>query len=308
MKIVVLDGYTVNPGDLSWSAFESLGELTVYDRTAPELVLERAAGAEAVLTNKTVLSAATLAALPDLRYIGVLATGMNVIDLDAAKDRGVAVTNVPAYGSSSVAQMVFALLLELTNQTSLHNQAVHDGAWVASEDFSFTRAPLIELDGLTLGVVGLGAIGQVVARMGLAFGMTVMGNSQTPKNLPGITDADLDTIFTKADVITLHCPLTPETEQLINADRLKQMKSNAFLINTGRGPLVDEVVLARALNEGDIAGAGLDVLSVEPPNPDNPLLNAKNCVITPHIAWATRAARARLLNIAAEHLATFANV
>ncbi|MBF0244898.1 MAG: D-2-hydroxyacid dehydrogenase, partial [Planctomycetes bacterium] len=288
MKIVVLDGATANPGDLSWAGLESQGELTVYDRTPPEAVLERAAGAEVLLTNKTVLKKETLAALPKLRYIGVLATGTNVIDLAAANAQNIVVTNVPAYSTMSVAQQVFALLLELTNRVGRHDTAVHEGAWVRSEDFCFTRSPLIELDGLTLGIVGLGTIGRAVAGIGAAFGMTVIASSRSSRSIPGIAMVDRDTLFAEADVVSLHCPLTEETRGMINQTSLDLMKSTAFLINTGRGPLVDEPALAGALKDGVIAGAGLDVLSAEPPAAVNPLLNAPNCVITPHIAWATR--------------------
>ncbi len=313
MRIVVLDGYTANPGDLDWQAFSALGELTVHDRTPPGQVVARAAGAEAILTNKTKLDATALKALPQLRYVGVLATGVNVVDLQAARAQGVAVTNVPAYGTASVAQATIALLMELANRVGRHDHAVHAGEWVASEDFCFTRARLTELDGLTLGIVGLGAIGQAVARVAQAFGMRVVAASSGRSSAPsrptdsaGIERVPLDELFATADVISLHCPLTPENAGLVNAERLAKMKPTAFLLNTGRGGLIDEAALAAALRAGQLAGAGLDVLSSEPPAADNPLLSAPNCIITPHLAWATQAARRRLLATAAENLRAFA--
>lgn len=299
MNIVVLDGFTMNPGDLEWRALSALGELTVYDRTPAERVAERAAGAEVVLTNKTPLGAGAFQALPQLRFVGVLATGYNVVDLAAARARGIAVSNVPAYSTRSVQQMTFALLLELTQKCGAHDRAVKAGAWSACEDFMFQFGPLVELDGLTLGVVGYGTIGRAVAQTALSFGMRVAAASRTrPEALPaGVAWADLETLFRESDVVTLHCPLTPETERIIGERTLSWMKPTALLINTGRGGLVDEAALARALNEGRLAGAGLDVLSAEPPAPSNPLLTARNCVITPHCAWATRAARQRLLDV-----------
>jgi glycerate dehydrogenase len=305
MKIVVLDGFTLNPGDLSWSDLESLGECRLYERTPLDLVVERADGAEVVLTNKTVIDAKTMGALPSLRYIGVLATGTNVVDLEEAARRGIIVTNIPAYSTPSVAQQVFALLLELTNHVALHDDAVHSGDWVNCDDFSFTRSPLVELHGLTLGIVGLGGIGQATAAIGLAFGMNVIAANRSKREMAGVAMVDLDTLFSEADVISLHCPLTPETENLINTQRLAQMKTSAFLINTGRGPLIDEAALATALADGVIAGAGLDVLSTEPPAASNPLLDAPNCVITPHIAWASKAARMRLMNTAVGNVTAF---
>ncbi|MHC4887312.1 MAG: D-2-hydroxyacid dehydrogenase [Planctomycetota bacterium] len=305
MKIVVLDGVTLNPGDLSWSGLESLGSCTVHDRTPADQVVERVGDAEVVLTNKTVISDETLGSLPNLKYIGVLATGTNVVDLEEASRHGVVVTNIPAYSTPSVAQQVFALLLELANQVSLHDRAVHDGDWVSCEDFCFTRAPLVELQGLTLGIVGLGGIGQATAAIGAAFGMRVIAANRSQKDVEGVTQVDLDTLFRESDVISLHCPLTSETESLINAERLEGMKKTAFLINTGRGPLIDDAALAQALADGTIAGAGLDVLSSEPPAADNPLLSAPNCVITPHIAWASKAARTRLMEIAVGNVKAF---
>lgn len=303
MKLVVLDGYTANPGDLSWTDFEAFGELSVYERTPVSSTVERANGAEIVLTNKTLLDATVIAALPDLRYIGVLATGYNVVDVAAARERSIAVANVPAYGTENVAQAVFALILELTNRTGHHAQTVREGRWSRHVDWCYWDYPLTELCGRTLGIVGYGRIGAAVARIAKAFGMKVIAARRQP--VAGDAEAsmvDLDTLFREADVVSLHCPLTPETKHLVNAERLVQMKRTALLINTARGPLIDEPALAAALDREEIAGAGLDVLSVEPPPPGNPLLQAKNCLITPHIAWATREARARLLKIAADNV------
>ena len=308
MNIVVLDGYTLNPGDLSWDALKQLGSCTIHDRTAPELVLERAREAEAILTNKVVLNRETILALPRLKYIGVLATGYNVVDAAAAQECGIPVANVPDYGTPSVAQHTFALLLELTQRTGPHAQTVRDGRWVASADFCYWDSPLVELHGLTFGVIGFGKIGQAVARLAEAFGMKVLVHSRRrPVDLPASCEwVELDALLTRSDVVSLHCPLTPETKQFINAQRLALMKPTAFLLNTSRGPLLDESTVAAALNANRIAGAGLDVLSVEPPSAHNPLLTAKNCLITPHIAWASRAARARLMDIAVENIRAFA--
>jgi glycerate dehydrogenase len=296
---------------LSWGELEKLGDFQAYDRTPADQVLTRAAGAQVVLTNKTVLTADTLTALVDLRYVGVLATGYNVVDVQAARKRGITVANVPGYSTASVAQMVFALLLEMTNQVGHHARMVRDGCWSASPDFAFWDRPLTELDGLTLGVVGFGAIGRRVAVLARAFGMTVLVHTRHPEKYQGTREAgevefiDLDTLFTRSDVVSLHCPLTAETERMVNVSRLARMKSGAWLINTGRGPLVDEAALADALNCGSLAGAGLDVLSCEPPPLTNPLLRAENCVITPHIAWATRAARQRLMSVTAANVRDF---
>lgn len=316
-KIVVLDGHTLNPGDLSWEPIEALGDVTVYPRSTPSETVERAGDAEVVFTNKAVLNAETLGQLSKLQYVGVLATGVNVVDLDAAKARGVTVTNVPGYSSASVAQHVFALVLAITNRIAEHDRAVHEGQWVSCEDFSFTVSPLMELDGKTLGIVGLGDIGQRVARIGAALGMRVVtptrpgkptGATTTDDGTP-VERIDMEAVFAEADVLTLHCPLTDDTKHLVSADRLARMKSSALLINTGRGPLVDEDALASALEAGveagGIAGAGLDVLSSEPPEDANPLLRCRNCVITPHVAWATREARRRLMGIAAANLGAF---
>jgi glycerate dehydrogenase len=307
MKITVLDGHTLNPGDLDWRGLRSLADCTVFNRTLPEQLVQRAAGSEIVLTNKVVLGEAEMAALPELRCIGVLATGVNVVDLDAARQRSIVVTNVPAYSTSSVAQQVFALLLELTRGAGRHSRLVHEGHWAASPDFAFWDSPQIELAGLSIGLVGFGAIGQAVARVAQAFDMRVMVHTRTPdpQGWPGVDFVSLDDLFSQADILSLHCPLTEETSPLVNAGRLTTMKPSAFLINTGRGPLVDEAALAEALHAGRLAGAGLDVLSKEPPSADNPLLTAPNCLITPHIAWATRAARQRLMDTVVANVAAF---
>ena len=307
MRIVVLDGYTLNPGDLTWENLQALGDTEIHDRSAPEEVLPRAANAEVVLVNKVVLSAETIKALPDLKYIGVLATGFNCVDTDAASARSIPVCNVPTYGTNSVAQMTFAHILEFTQNVGHHDRTVRDeGRWAASSDFCYWDFPLIELEHQTLGIVGLGRIGLAVARLGLAFGMKVLAYSPSSKTpVDGITMASLDDLFEQSDVISLHCPLTPESENLVNAQRLASMKSTSHLVNTSRGPLIDSEALAVALNSGQIAGAGLDVLEVEPPPKEHPLYSAKNCRITPHIAWATQAARQRLLATAVENVKTF---
>lgn len=307
MNIVVLDGYAANPGDLCWDELQALGECTIYDRTAPAEVLERAAGAEILLTNKTVLTAEHMAALPELKYIGVLATGYNIVDTTAAKERGIIVTNIPAYSTDSVAQMVFAHILNITQQVQHHSEEVHRGRWTASKDFCFWDTPLIELREKKLGIVGLGHTGFTTARIAIGFGMEVHAyTSKSPFQLPPeIKKTELDELFANCDIISLHCPLTDSTRELVNAARLKQMKPNAILINTGRGPLVNEQDLADALNNGTIFAAGLDVLSQEPPRADNPLLTARNCYITPHIAWASAAARERLMQIMLDNIKAF---
>ncbi len=300
LKLVVLDGYTLNPGDLDWDELEEIGEVRIYDRTPDELIIERSADARILLTNKTVLDAATLARLPRLRYVGVLATGCNVIDIQAAKKRGITVTNVPAYGIDSVAQMCFAHILNLTNRVGDHAAGVRSGRWCSAEDFCYWEHPQSELAGKTLSIIGYGDIGRVVAGLALAFGMKVMIHTRTsPARLPeGVIQVDIDRAFSEADILTLHCPLTEQTEKIVNGERLSRMKNGALLINAARGPLLDEDAVAEALNSGKLGGAGLDVLSVEPPRETNPLLAARNCFITPHIAWATREARARLMSIA----------
>ena len=309
MKIIVLDGYGLNPGDLNWEGFETLGELTVYDRTLPSELMERAAGAEVLITNKTLITAENMADLPELKYIGVLATGYNVVDIDAAKDRGIVVTNIPAYSTASVAQMVFAHILNITQRVGYYADENKQGRWTKNADFCYWDTQLVELQGKKMGIVGFGNIGQATAGIAQAFGMEVCVYSSKPQFvLPsGIKKMDLDELFMECDVISLHCPLTPDTKEMVNADRLSKMKSNAILINTGRGPLINEQDLADALNEGRIAAAGLDVLSVEPSVEGNPLLTARNCFITPHIAWATLEARSRLMEIAVQNLKSYLN-
>ena len=306
-QIVVLDGHTLNPGDLDWNALMALGETCIYDRSSPDEVVSRASGAAFVVTNKTVIDRAAIEALPDLSYIGVLATGYNVVDVAAAKSRGIIVTNVPNYGTMSVAQTVFAHLLSLAHHVERHANLVRLGAWSACPDFCFWDAPLLELYGLTMGLVGLGRIGRAVARIADAYGMKVIAATRTKvtENVSSVELTDLDSVFSRGDVVSLHCPLTNETNELVNARRIALMKPTSLLINTSRGLLIKESDLADALNGGRIAGAGLDVLSTEPPRLDNPLLTARNCLITPHYAWATRAARQRLLNVAIENLASF---
>ncbi len=307
-KIVVLDGYSLNPGDLDWSGLARLGQLEVYQRTKPAEIVKRAQGAQIVLTNKTPLNAATLDQLPHLAYIGVLATGYNVVDTRAAAARGIAVTNIPSYGTASVAQHTFALLLELCLHVQLHASAVQAGEWTASQDFSFWKTPLLELAGQTMAIIGLGRIGQQVARIAASFGMQVLAydkNKADPPFVDGFAWTELADLWPKADVISLHCPLLPETAGLINQASISQMKRSAILLNTSRGGLIVEQDLADALNCGRIAAAGLDVLSVEPPPVTNPLLTAKNCLITPHIAWASQAARERLLATAVANLQAY---
>lgn len=309
MKIVILDGYTANPDDLSWDELKEFGELSVYDRTTPEQLLSRAEGAEILLTNKVIIDAKAMNALPQLHYIGVLATGYNVVDIEEAHRRGIVVTNIPAYSTMSVAQMVMAHLLNITNQVALHAEAVRKGEWQQSPDFSFTKASLIELDGLTLGIVGLGNIGKQVARMAQALGMQVMAvSSKTEEELSqmGIRKAkDYGQLFREADVVSLHCPLTDETRHLVNRERLALMKNTAILINTGRGPLLDEQAVADALANNRIYAVGIDVLTEEPPRKGSPLIAAPRCYITPHIAWASAAARRRLIDIATNNVAAF---
>ena len=309
MKIVILDGHTANPGDLSWDGLREYGELEVYDRTAPAELLSRAEGAEVILTNKVIIDAKTMAALPCLRYIGVLATGYNVVDIAEAHRRGIVVTNIPAYSTMSVAQMVMAHLLNITNQVALHAECVRKGEWQQCPDFSFTKSPLIELDGLTLGIVGLGNTGSATARMAQAMGMQVMAvSSKTEEMLRplGIRKASgYEQLFSEADVVSLHCPLTDETRHLVNRERLALMKPTAILINTGRGPLLDEQAVADALTEGRLYAVGVDVLTEEPPRKGSPLITAPRCYITPHIAWASAAARRRLVSIATSNVAAF---
>lgn len=304
MEIRVLDGYCLNPGDLSWEEMGRLGNLVVYDRTSPAELLERAKDAEVLIANKTLITAENMAALPKLKYIGVLATGYNVVDIEAAKERGIIVTNIPAYSTDSVAQMVFAHLLNITQRVSYYAEKNRQGVWSANADFCYWDSCLMELSGKWMGIVGFGNIGQATARIASAFGMNVgVYTSKNQAELPeGFKKMELDELFKTCDVVSLHCPLTSTTKEMVNATRLKSMKPTAILINTGRGPLINEQDLADALNTGVIAAAGLDVLSTEPPTSDNPLLMARNCFITPHIAWATKEARSRLMQIAVANL------
>lgn len=310
-RIVYLDAHALNPGDLSYAGLEALGACTFYDYYDPaikEQTVARAKDAEIILTNKTPLDADTIAQLPRLKYIGVSATGYNIVDVEAANKRGIRVTNVPAYGTQSVAQAVFSLILEMANNTGFYNGAVRAGEWEKSRAFCLynTDRPVVELAGCTLGLIGFGNIGAAVAQIATAFGMEVLVYVRTPRTLPPHVHAlPLDAVLAQSDVVSLHCPLTPETQNLINATRIARMKRGAWLINTARGGLVDEQALADALNNGTLGAAGLDVLSVEPPMPANPLLKAKNCLITPHIAWASKAARQRLLNIMIENVQAY---
>lgn len=308
LKIVVLDGYTLNPGDLDWSGIEAFGDTRVYEHTPEDLVVERAQGAEIIFTNKTPLTAETMDRLEGLRYIGVLATGYNVVDVKGASDRGIVVTNIPTYGTHSVAQMVFAHILELCRHVQIHSDAVRNGEWSNCRDFCFWKTPQVELYGKTIGIVGFGNIGRQVGKIADAMGMKVIAYDKIANNPPdfeGFRWVNLEELFKESDVISLHCPLFPETKGMVNKNTLSLMKKTAFLINTSRGGLVVDQDLADALNDGQIAGAGLDVVSIEPPAEDNPLLKAKNCLITPHIAWATKEARQRLMDIAVNNLKCF---
>jgi len=308
MKIVVLDGHTLNPGDLSWADLATLGEFSVYDRTPDALVAARSAGAEILLTNKTLITAETISQLPELKYIGVLATGYNVVDLGAAAAKNVVVTNVPTYGTASVAQMTIAMILTLCHRVRAHSDAVHAGQWTRSVDFCFWNYPLTELAGKTIGIIGFGRIGRRVGKIAAAMGMHVLAADKVKIDEPECDHfqwASVPDVLSRSDVVTLHCPLHADTEGLINRNTLAMMKPSAFLINTSRGPLVVERDLADALNDDRLAGAAVDVLSTEPPSPDNPLLKAKNCLITPHIAWATRQARTRLLDTAVANVRAF---
>ena len=303
MKIVVLDGYALNPGDLSWDELKSLGEVEVYDRTPDNMITERAADAEIILTNKNLMMANVIEKLPRLKYIGVLATGYNVVDTEAAKRRGIIVTNVPAYSTASVAQHTFALILEFYNYPGKFSDEVREGRWSRNLDFCYWDKQLIELAGKTIGIVGFGRIGKAVARVAEALEMNVIVSEVT--DVEGYENYPLDELLKRSDIVTLHCPLTPETKGIINRGRLRLMKPSALLVNCARGQLIVEQDLADALNEGRIAGAALDVLSEEPPSPDNPLLKAKNCIITPHVAWATLEARQRLMKIAVNNVRSF---
>lgn len=309
MKIVNLDGCTTNPGDLSWDGFKKLGDFTVYDRTAPEQVIERAKGANALIINKTVITREILEKLkPELEYVGLQSTGYNVIDCEAAKELGITVCNIPSYSTNAVAQLVFAFILQITNKVNLHSNAVFDGEWCSCPDFCFWKAPLSELAGKTIGIIGFGAIGQKVAKIAEAFDMNVLAYAPRPKDkgeLKTVEFVTLEKLLSNSDIITCHCPLTPETEGMINSKTISKMKKSAIFINTSRGPVVDEAALAYALNNDMIQAAGLDVLKEEPANKDNPLLKAKNCYITPHIAWAAKETRARLLGILEDNLKAY---
>lgn len=307
MKIVNLDGYTTNPGDQSWEWLSKYGDYTVYDRTNPEDIIDRAKDADILFINKSVITAEMLEKMPNLKYVGLQSTGYNVIDCKAARELGITVSNIPAYSTNAVAQLVFSFILQITNRVTMHSDAVHNGEWCACPDFCFWKAPLAELDGKTIGIVGFGSIGQRVSNIASAFGMRVLAFTPHPKpdEFTDIAFVDFETLLKESDIITCHCPLNAQTEGMINAAALAKMKKSAIFINTSRGPVVDEQALANALNNGDIQAAGLDVLKVEPPKADNPLLTAKNCYITPHIAWAAYETRARLLNILEENLKAF---
>ncbi|UYQ93715.1 D-2-hydroxyacid dehydrogenase [Chitinophaga horti] len=307
MQIVILDGKTLNPGDLSWAPLEELGEVKVYERTAEHEVAGRCKDADIILTNKAIVNEATINSLDKLKYIGVTATGFNIVDVQAAKRRNIIVTNVPAYGTASVAQLTFSLILEHCFNVGRHAISVREGEWAGSKDFSYWKAPLTELSGKTLGIIGLGQIGQAVARLGLAFGMQVIASHKHPERdkMVGVRFVDLETCFSEADFVSLHCPLNNDNKGFVNKELLARMKPSAFLVNTSRGPLINEADLADALNNNQIAGAGLDVLAQEPPAADNPLLKAKKCIITPHIAWATTEARRRLMSVVIDNVKAF---
>lgn len=302
IKIVVLDGHTENPGDLKWDGFEALGELTVYDRTPADKIIERISGAQAVYTNKTPITRDTINACPGLKYIGVLATGYNVVDVAAAKEKGIPVTNIPTYGTAAVAQFAFAMLLEICHHIGHHSEAVHEGRWTSNEDWCFWDYPLIELADKTMGIIGFGRIGQATGRIANAMGMRVIAYDNKPQESNKTEYVDIDTLFHESDVIALHCPLFPETQGIINKDSIMKMKDGVIILNNSRGPLIIEQDLADALNSGKVYAAGLDVLSAEPVKPDNPLLKAKNCFITPHISWAAKASRQRLMDAAVQNL------
>lgn len=308
MKIVVLDGYTLNPGDISWDGISELGDLKVHDRTPEDKIVERAGDAEIIFTNKTPLREGILKELPHLKYIGVLATGYNVVDIDYATAHGIAVANIPGYGTASVVQMTMALLLELCLHVQEHSDSVRKGDWAASPDFCYWKFPLVELAGKTMGIIGFGDIGSSVADVATAFGMNIIGSSRTQSDQSARKNfkwAEVPELLRESDVVSIHCPLLPETKGLINSESLRTMKPSSFLLNTSRGPIVVDQDLANALNNNIIAGAGIDVLSVEPPPVDSPLFRAKNCIITPHIAWATKEARSRLMDIAEKNLISF---
>ena len=305
MKITVLDGFAENPGDLSWEWLSEYGEYTVYDRTPAELIAERAAGCDILITNKTPLRRDLLKTLKNLKYIGLLSTGYNVVDWDYCKEKGIPVCNIPSYSTAAVAQLTFALMLEHTNAVAIHSNSVYSGEWAACKDFCYWKVPLTELQNKTLGIIGFGNIGKAVAKIALAFGMKVIASTNHPAPFDGVEFADKDTLLSQSDFVSLHCPLTDKTEGMVNADFLAKMKKSAMLINTSRGQVINEADLAAALKNGVIAAAGLDVLSVEPPKADNPLLGLDNCHITPHIAWAGYETRVRLMEICKDNLKAF---
>ncbi len=305
MKITVLDGFAENPGDLSWEWLGEYGDYTVYDRTPAELIEERVQGCDIVITNKTPLRRDLLKTLDNLKYIGLLSTGYNIVDWDYCKEAGIPVCNIPSYSTAAVAQLTFALILEHTNAVAVHSNSVHGGEWSACKDFCYWKTPLTELQNKTLGIIGFGSIGKAVAKIALAFGMNVVASTNHPAPFEGVEFADKDSLLAKSDFVSLHCPLTDRTEGMVNAEFLAKMKPSAMLINTSRGQVVNEADLAEALKNGTIAAAGLDVLSVEPPKADNPLFGLKNCYITPHIAWAGYETRVRLMEICKENLKAF---
>ena len=307
MKITVLDGYTENPGDLSWDWLKDCGDCTIYDRTPPELIAERCAGCDIIITNKTPLRRPLLETLPNLKYVGLLSTGFNIVDWEYCKEKRIPVCNIPSYSTNAVAQLVFALILEHTNAVALHSQSVHSGEWSACKDFCYWKTSLSELDGKTIGIIGFGKIGKAVAKIAAAFGMKVLAATNHPAPFDNVEFCEKDELLAESDFVSLHCPLTPATEGMVNADFLAKMKKKAVLINTSRGQVVDEKALAYALENDIIAGAGLDVLETEPPKADCPLIGAKNCFITPHIAWAGFETRERLMKICRSNVEAFLN-
>jgi len=307
MKITILDGYAENPGDLSWDWLNKHGEVIVYDRTPADLIFERSKGSQIILTNKTPLRKETLEKLPDLKYIGLLSTGFNIVDWEYCKEKSIPVCNIPSYSTSAVAQLTFALILEHTNAVAIHSNSVHSGEWSACNDFCYWKTPLSELENKTLGIIGFGKIGKAVAKIAEAFGMKVLASTNHPSPFMNVEFCSKDELLEKSDFVSIHCPLTPATEGMVNKDFLEKMKKSAILINTSRGQVVNETDLAEALRNETIAGAGLDVMTAEPPKSDNPLLGIANCYITPHIAWAGYETRARLMSICRENLEAFLN-
>jgi len=308
MKIVVMDGYALNPGDISWDGFKEIADITVYDHTEDDEIIGRVCGAEIILTNKTPITREILTKCPSIKYVGVLATGYNVVDTAAAKEKGVIVTNIPTYGTNAVAQYTFAMILELCHHIGEHNRSVKAGDWQKNKNFCYWNYLTIELYGKTLGIIGYGRIGQQVAKIGVAMGLNVITYEKFPKDeylIQGVKYVTLDELFKNSDFISLNCPLTDENKGMINSENIAKMKDGVFIINTARGPLINEKDLAEALNKGKVKGAAVDVLSVEPPASGNPLIDAKNCIVTPHIAWAARESRARLMNIAVDNVKAF---